>query len=66
MNINIKATEDFVIEAISEYCSHSCSDECIFDKLGYCTENTPFSILHNKYIKFLFNKKGGINEYRSN
>lgn len=66
MNLNIKVTEDFIIKAISEYCSIHCSNECIFDKLGYCTENTPFSIIHGRYVKFLFSEKGGINEYRSN
>lgn len=54
MKIDINITPEFIVDAIEDYCSsHVCPTDCVFDKIGVCTEQNPFNDYSDKYQEYM-------------
>lgn len=60
MQVKVEIDEQFIVEAIEDYCSkhcRSCPSECVFDKIGVCTEHNAFNDIADKYRHWLAKNK---------
>lgn len=59
MKIDITPTPEMIVNLIDEYCSHHlCPRDCVFDKIGLCTENDGFNEYLDRYEDYMKSKRG--------